>query len=57
MRIEVLCSINSGEFDRDQIVDLPKEQALALIRTGAAKKIKEKPVPPDNERTIRRRTK
>jgi hypothetical protein len=44
MKIEVLCSINSGQYDKGSIVDLPEKQAQALIKAGAAKKTKEKPI-------------
>ena len=42
MKIEVLGSINSGEYNRGDIIDLPGDQAQALIDGGHAKPTKEK---------------
>jgi len=39
MKIEVLCSINSGEYDKGMTMSLPRNEALRLIMIGAAKKI------------------
>lgn len=40
MKVEILCSINSGQFDRGQVLDLPTDEAKVLIEAGAAKKLK-----------------
>lgn len=39
MKIEVLCSIGSGRYDKGDIADLPKEDALSLIEKGLASKV------------------
>lgn len=37
MKVEVLCSINSGEFNTGDVTDLPKHQAQALVKAGACR--------------------
>lgn len=39
MKIEVLCSINSGQYNVGDVIDLPKDQAKRLVKIGAAKKV------------------
>jgi hypothetical protein len=39
MKIEVLCSIDSGRFDKGDIADLPKDEANRLIEKGLANKV------------------
>lgn len=37
MRLEVLCSINSGAFDKGDIIEVGEAQGESLISAGAAK--------------------
>ena len=41
MKIEVLGSINSGQYNQGDIIDLPEDQAQVLIDGGHAKPTKE----------------
>lgn len=37
MKIEVLCSINSGMYNIGDVIDLPKKKAKQLIDAGLAR--------------------
>ncbi len=37
MKVKCLCSINSGEHNTGDVIDLPEEEAKALIKAGAAR--------------------
>ena len=38
MKVEVQCSINSGQYDKGDVVDLPEATAKIMIQAGTAKK-------------------
>lgn len=42
MKVEVLSSINSGQFDRGDIEDFPDEQAEYFIKKGIARSLSDK---------------
>ena len=37
MKIELLCSLNSGQFNKGDVIDISKEEANRMIRAGHAK--------------------
>ena len=37
MKVQALCSINSGQYNRGNVIDLPDNEAGVLITYGAAK--------------------
>ena len=51
MKIEALCSINSGKHQVGDILNVGDVQAKALIASGAAREVtdKKKPVTPERE--------
>lgn len=40
MKIEVLCSINSGQYNIGDIIDVSPEEAMRLLKNGFAKETK-----------------
>lgn len=71
MKVEVLCSINSGQYDKGDTPDLKQEEAQALIDAGHAilckgkvettepkpirREIPEKPKPPSVEPVVEKK--
>lgn len=41
MKVEVLCSINSGQYNRGDIIEVDKKAGEALIKAGAVRLTKE----------------
>ena len=54
MKVEVLISINSGMYNKGDIVDLPDKQARRLLESGQANKVgmAKKPTPPKEPKKI-----
>ena len=49
-KYEVLCSINSGEHDRGDILEMSVDSAAALVEVGALRELRgEKPASPKKD--------